>query len=131
MCDFGPDATDPRTFPLSQPPVAVPPEIWKPRRVVVVSDNAINHRHGRGHGLCLVVPFSATPPKTPDAWDVFFPARSYRSLTKDVWAECARVTLASHARLDRVIAGQGYRSEFLKPDDMARIEDGLHAALGL
>jgi len=131
MCDFGPDAQDPNTFPLRKPPVAVPPEIWKVRRVVVVSNDAINHKHGRAPGVCLVVPFSATPPNTPEPWDVLFPARSYRSLTRDVWAKCASVGIVSHARLDRVIAGQGYRTDFLTAVDMARIEAGLRAALSL
>ena len=110
----------------------VSPEMAKVRRVVVVSPNHLNHRHGRAPGLCLVVPFSATPPATPGPHDVFFPAGVYRSLTVDVWAKCAAVTLVSHDRLDRVGVRRGvYLREMLSPADMARIEAGLRAALGL
>ena len=131
LCDFGPDPDEPSTYPLRVPPVSKPPEIWKLRRAVVVSAKAANHKHGAGPGVCLVVPFSAKPPQTPEAHDVFFASRSYRSFTKDVWARCAAITHVSHARLDRVIAGQGYRTDFLTQEDMARVEAGMRAALGL
>jgi uncharacterized protein YifN (PemK superfamily) len=131
MCDFGPDPLDPLTFPLRVPPVSTAPEVWKTRRVIVVSNDRLNHKHGVGPGLCTVVPCSATPPATPGLWDVPFAARSYRSFTKDVWASCASLFRISHARLDRVIAGQGYRGDFLSHGDMARVEDGIRAALGL
>ena len=131
MCDFGPDPSDPLTFPLGKPPVGVTPELWKIRQVTVVSPATLNHKHGAGPGVCLVVPFSATPPKTEDPWDVPFEARSYLSLPKASWAKCAAVTLVSHARLDRVLAGRGYRGDFLSAADLVRVEDGLRAALGL
>ena len=131
MCDFGPDPLDSRTFPLNVPPVSTAPEVWKRRRAIIVSDNRLNHKHGAGPGLSTVVPCSATPPNTPGPWDVPFAARSYRSFTLDVWANCASLFRVSHDRLDRVIAGQGYRGDFLRPADMARVEDGLRAALGL
>lgn len=131
MCDFGPDPLDPATFPLHVAPVSAAPEVWKCRRVIVVSDDRLNHKHGAGPGLCTIVPCSATPPRSPGTWDIPFAARSYRSFTRDVWANCASLFRVSHARLDRVIAGQGYRGDYLRPADMARIEDGLRAALGL
>ena len=131
MCDFGPDPLDPATFPLRVPPVSAAPEVWKRRRVIVVSDDRLNHKHGIGPGLCTVVPCSATPPRTPGPWDVPFQARSYRSFTRDVWANCAALYHVSHARLDRVIAGQGYRGDFLAATDMDRIEDGMRSALGM
>lgn len=131
MCDFGPDPDDPLTFPLGRPPVGVSPEMWKIRQVVVVSPGALNHKHGTGPGVCLVVPFSATPPRSEAAWDVHFAAKSYASLPKASWAKCALVSLVSHARLDRVIVGRGYRGDFLSPIDLARVQDGLRAALGL
>ncbi|WP_409565243.1 type II toxin-antitoxin system PemK/MazF family toxin [Methylobacterium sp. J-078] len=131
MCDFGPDPTDPITFPLGKPPVGVAPEMWKIRPVVVVSPAALNHKHGTGPGVCLVVPFSATPPRTEDPWDVPFAAKASPSLRKASWAKCAAVTLVSHARLDRVITGRGYRGDFLSPADMTRVDEGMRAALGL
>lgn len=131
MCEFGPDPLNPETFPLRQAPVGVSPELWKFRQVVVVSPEALNHKHGTGPGVCLVVPFSATPPRSEDPWDVPFATGTYASLRKTSWAKCAAVTLVSHARLDRVIAGRGYRGEFLTPMDMARVEAGIRAAMAL
>jgi hypothetical protein len=43
--------------------------------------------------------FSALDPiltTLPGNYDVFFPAGRYRSLSKDVWAKCASLTLVSH-----------------------------------
>lgn len=131
MCEFGPDPMNVATFPLHYPPVSVAPEIWKWRRVIVVSGARLNHKHGVGPGLCSVVPCSATPPASPGPWDVAFAARSYQSFTKDVWASCASIIRVSHARLDRVTAGRGYRGDFLTPADMKRVEDGMRAALSL
>lgn len=131
VCDFGPDPLDPVTFPLAHPPVSVAPELWKVRPVVVVSPLALNHRHAAGPGVCLVVPFSATEPRTEDAWDVPFEARAYRGLPRACWAKCAALTLVSHARLDRPLSGRGYRTDFVSDDDMARIGAGLRAALAL
>ena len=131
MCDFGPDPLDPHTVPVYVPPVSAAPEIWKNRRVIVVSDDRLNHPHGHGPGLCTVVPCTSREPKTAGPWDVAFAARSYRSFTLNVWASCAALIRVSHVRLDRVIAGRGYRGDFLRPDDMARIEAGIRAAFGL
>ncbi|MCP1591979.1 type II toxin-antitoxin system PemK/MazF family toxin [Methylorubrum extorquens] len=131
MCDFGLDPDDPLTFPLREPPVGMTPELWKTRQVVVVSPAAQNHKHGTGPGLCIVVPFSATPPRSEAAWDIPFAAKSYPSLPKASWAKCAALTHVSHARLDRVLVGRGYRGDFLSPADLARVQDGIRAALGL
>lgn len=131
MCEFGPDPLDAATFPLRKPPVSVAPEMWKPRRVIVISDDRLNHKHGAGPGLCSVVPCSATEPMSVGPWDVPFAERSYRSFTKPVWASCASVIRVSHARLDRVLAGRTYCNEFLSGSDMARLEIGMRAAFGL
>lgn len=131
MCDFGPDPNEPTSYPVWGPPLSTWPEIWKLRRVVVVSPDSLNHRHGTGAGLCVVVPFSATKPKSTSPHDVFFMARSYRSLTKDVWASCASPIRVSHNRLDRPYGTKGYKTEFLSALDLVRISDGLRAAFGL
>ena len=107
------------------------PEIWKLRRAVIVSTNALNHLHGRAPGLCTVVPFSATRPTTVGPWDIFIPVGSYRSLTADVWAKCAATLQVSHQRLDRVLAGRHYINEPITPKDLALIEAGIRAALDL
>jgi uncharacterized protein YifN (PemK superfamily) len=109
----------------------VPPEMRKQRRAVVVSPRSYNARHGQGPGRCIVVPFSASPPKTLKPSDVPFPTGPYKSLTVDTWAICEAVMNVSHERLDRVATGQRFLSEAVAAADMARIEDGLRHALGL
>jgi uncharacterized protein YifN (PemK superfamily) len=128
MCDFGQDPSDPATYPVNAPPLPMTPEIWKLRRAVVVSTNALNHPHGRGPGLCSVVPFSATRPGKVGPWDIFIPVGSYRSLTADVWAKCASTAQVSHGRLDRVLAGRGFIQENMTATDLALIENGIKAA---
>ncbi len=74
-------------------------------------------------------PFSATPPRSEEPWDVPFAARAYPSLPKPSWAKCASVTLVSHARLDRVLVGRGYRGDVMKAEDMGRIGARLAGSL--
>lgn len=81
--------------------------------------------------MCTIVPFSATAPRSDEDHDVLIPAGSYRGLTKSVWAKCASLTVVSHARLDRPLAGRSYVTEALSDADMKRIEAGIRAALGL
>jgi uncharacterized protein YifN (PemK superfamily) len=131
MCNFGPDPSEPLTYPVHTPPLSMSPEIWKLRRAVIISTEVLNHRHGRAPGLCTVVPFSGTRPLTVGPWDVFIPVGSYRSLTMDVWAKCAATLQISHARLDRVLAGRSYTQEYVTPQHLALIEGGVKAALGV
>lgn len=109
----------------------VPPEMRKQRRAVVVSPRSANHRHGQGPGRCVVVPFTATPPRFASPADVAFGVGAYRSLTVPTWAACGSVATVSHARLDRVAAGRSYIVESLTIADLARIEEGLRHAFGL
>ncbi len=107
------------------------PEMWKIRQVVVrlarpAQPSAWNR------AWCLPRrTVQCTPPRSEDPWDVPFAAKAYPSLPKASWAKCASITLVSHARLDRVIAGRGYRGDFVSEADMARVEAGLRAAFGL
>jgi uncharacterized protein YifN (PemK superfamily) len=108
------------------------PEMDKSRRIVVVSPRSYNDRHGAGPGRCVVVPFTATDPGaflTPA--DVPFSAGVYECLSVNTWAICSAAISVSHARLDRVHTGAGYRRESLSLADMERIENGLRHALGL
>lgn len=131
MCDFGPDPSEPGTYPCETPPLSVAPEVWKERRVAIISVNGVNHLHGRAPGVCIVVPFSSKPPKAPKDWDVFFDLGAYHSFSKPVWAKCAGLMHVSHRRLDRVASGRSFVSEELKPEDILRVEAGVLAALGL
>jgi uncharacterized protein YifN (PemK superfamily) len=107
------------------------PKIRKLRRVVIVSANALNHSHGRGPGLCSVVPFGATRPGKVEPRDIFIPVGSYRSLTVDVWAKCAAAAQVSHGRLDRVLAGRTYIQANMTATDLALIDRGIKADLSL
>lgn len=95
MCEFGPD---PRriTSGVMAGPLAVPPEIWKRRHVVVVS-------HGQG-GTCLVVPFSTEAPTRVRGFHHRIPAGSYPFFEtgKDSWAKADIMEAVSYGRLDRV-----------------------------
>ncbi|MHA6690060.1 type II toxin-antitoxin system PemK/MazF family toxin [Devosia sp. A449] len=104
----------------------VDPEMRKVRRVVVVSPRSYNRA-----GRCVVVPFSATQPRSLEPSHVPFADGVYRALTIATWAICDTVSHVSFTRLDRVKSGQTYLREFLSRDDMARVEQGLGHALGL
>ena len=108
-----------------------PPEMRKRRRVAIVSPRSHNRRHGHRPGRCLVVPFSATPPRHPTPADVHFLSGIYASLTVPTWAICSAVASVSHDRLDRVAVGRAFLSETLSSDDMTRFEVGLRYAMGL
>lgn len=110
----------------------VPPEMDKPRQVVVVSETALNHRHAKAAGTCVVVPFSTVPPHSDGDEEVFIGSGSYWSLPEDSWARCKLVDTVSHDRLDLLLRhGRRIPSEFMSPADMTRIEDGIRAALGI
>jgi len=109
----------------------VPPEMPKTRRVAVVSPKSYNMRHGLGPGRCIVVPFSASPPKLFRPSHIPFAAGAYASLTVPTWAICEAVASLSHARLDRVASGKRFLSEKLSDTDLERIETGLKHALGM
>lgn len=108
----------------------VPPEMRKLRRVAVVSPDSFNHRHGRGPGKAIVVPFSATPPRRPVASHVPFDATTYRSLTVPTWAIGEAIAHVSHDRLDRVFASGRFLNEHLSSADLDRIVAAVRHAIG-
>ena len=110
----------------------VSPEMNKPRQVVVVSTTALNHRHAKAPGTCVVVPFSTVPPNSDGDEEVFIGSGSYWSLPEDSWARCKLVDTVSHDRLDLLLRrGRRMRSEFISSTDMIRIEEGIRVALGI
>jgi len=109
----------------------IAPELGKERRVVVVSPRSYNRRHGMNAGRCIVVPFSATPPRVMTPAYVEFSVGRYRSLSELTWAVCESIRSVSHDRLNRVWAAGANLNESLAADDMARIEIGLRHALGI
>ena len=108
----------------------VPPEMRKVRRVVVVSPRSYNRPQRNAPGKCVVVPFSATEPRTVLASHVAVPIGVYQSLTKPTLAICEMVAHVSHARMDRVAVGRRFISEEMQAVDLEQIEAGLRHALG-
>ena len=64
----------------------VQPEMRKVRCVVVVLPQSYNRRHPNAPGKCVVVPLSATEPRTVLVSRVAVPIEVYESLTKPTWA---------------------------------------------
>jgi uncharacterized protein YifN (PemK superfamily) len=108
----------------------LPPELDKERRVVVISPRSYNRRHGFGPGRCLVVPFSTTVPHEMTPAYVPFDAVTYKSLSEPTWAVCESIRSASHERLNRVRVGGENLNEIMSQADLARVQIGLHHALG-
>lgn len=96
----------------------VPPEMVKPRRVVVISPYQLNKR-----GICTVVPLSTTAPNKIEDFHHLIPAGKYRflSLQKDVWVKADMITTISIARLDRIRVGHVFVSPSLNTEDFERI----------
>lgn len=110
----------------------VDPEMRKKRQAVVVSILANNQRHALASGNCTVVPFTTVAPKTPSPDDIFIPAGTYWSLSKDSWARCKMVATVSHNRLDLILfKGKRRPTEFLTQGHMNDVAQGLVHALGL
>lgn len=110
----------------------ISPEMRKSRQVAVVSVLSNNQRHGLAPGTATVIPFTTVVPKTPGADDLFIPAGTYWSLTKDSWARCKMVTTVSHARLDLILRNnRRHPTEFLSEKHLQELAQGLAFALGL
>lgn len=110
---------------------SVPPEMRKKRQVVVISIDAMNYRHGRSAGTCVVVPFTTVTPRTVGPEDIFIPASSYWSLPKDSWARAKMITSVSHDRLDLILrSGKRHPSEFISKLHMMDIKAAIEIVLG-
>ena len=110
----------------------VDPEMRKTRQVVVVSATALNHRHAKAAGTCVVVPFTTVPPDAGGDDDVFVAGGTYWSLPDDSWARCKLIDTVSHDRLDLMLRhGKRHSSEFLSDVDMDRISVGIRSALAM
>lgn len=144
VCDFDMAVDRPAGYPATPADptainkvalAAIPAEMTKIRPVVVVSPTSRNGLHARGPGHVLVVPFSTVPPRTPDATDVHFAARSYPAFSRESWAKCALLACVSHQRLNRQTVFRKGKpitlAVVLSADDMDRIAEGICAAAGL
>ena len=100
----------------------VPPEMVKPRRVVIVSRGEHNK-----YGLCTVLPFSTTPPITEQRFHVKFDPGTYPFLhqTLPCSAKCNMINTLSTSRLDRIRVRGRYMSPSLESDDLAKIYEAM------
>lgn len=104
----------------------VPPEIVKPRPVIVISKT---DSHGPQRNLCTVVAVSTTPPNTVMPWHhrlSFNPNPSQSDMT--AWVKCDMIYTVSYARLDKPHTksnrdGRIYHSIRIPTDDLQAILD--------
>jgi uncharacterized protein YifN (PemK superfamily) len=124
MCEFGPDPRALMTE-IRRGPLAVPPEIWKKRQVVVVS-------HGAG-GTCLVVPFSTEAPRRPRGYHHRIPVGTYPffEMEKDSWVKADMMEAVSYDRLDRVQINGRFSGASLSNADFRAVQACVLDALSL
>ncbi len=105
----------------------VPPEMVKPRRVVVISPKWLNNR-----GICTVVPISTTPPTPELSIHIRFEAGKYVFFSdkKPCWAKCDMQSAVSMKRLDRIRIGHRFYAPTILPVDLTRIRNALLQVIG-
>ena len=91
-------------------PLAVKPEIWKERHVVVINAS---------FGVTTVVPFSTVAPRSPMRSHFCIPAGKYQFMDQhdDSWLKGDLVTTVSNDRLDRPFVGNRRTIVSLSKDD--------------
>lgn len=142
LCDYGGDPNDAATYPIEAPAMLFPPpgrgrmlvsappslsvvpEMFKVRRVVVLSTN-------RAADLVIVAPFSTQEPVPTLGYHHFIPHGKYRFFTADSWLKGDMVMAVSPHRLDR-IAVNGMRGRTpLDRADLEAVQAAVLDALGL
>jgi uncharacterized protein YifN (PemK superfamily) len=106
----------------------VPPEMVKPRRVVVISPKFLNNR-----GICTVVPLSTSAPDPELPIHVRFEAGSYAFLSRDVacWAKCDLQAAVALKRLDRLRLGSHFHAPRISREDLQRIREAVLYMIGM
>jgi uncharacterized protein YifN (PemK superfamily) len=94
MCDFGPDPDNVTPPGLMFGPLAVKPEIYKERQVIVINSS---------NGLTTVVPLSTVAPRSLMKIHFKITAGSYDFLShaEDSWVKADLISTVSNQRLDR------------------------------
>lgn len=142
LCDYGGDPNDANTYPIEAPGMLFPhpgqgrmlvaappslgvtPEMFKVRRVVVISTNA-------QADLVVVAPFSTQEPVPLRGYHHFIPNGKYRFFTADCWVKADALMAVSPHRLDR-IAVNGMRGRTpLDQADREAIQAAVLDAVGL
>ncbi len=113
--------------------VAIGAEMIKRRPSVVVS-----RRDSHARGLVTVVPLSTTPPHPPRAWHHPLPHLKIAGWPDAAvtWAKCDMLATVSVTRLNKPYIktrrdGRIYRTLLLAAEDLAAVQDGVRAYLGL
>ena len=106
----------------------VPPEMVKPRRVIVISPKKFNNL-----GTCMVVPVSKTPPNEAPPLHIQFPAGKYHFFHRDFpcWAKCNMVYSVSLQRLDRLRVGTEYLTPSITELDLRLVRRTVAFAAGI
>ena len=123
-CDYGPDPLDTTIYPVYAPPLGMPPEMQKNRRVVVLNAN-------RDGSLIMIAPFSHIAPKRIENYHHLIPFGRYPFFTTDSWLKGDMLMAASPARLDRVKFQGRYARAALNAVDLKEIRKCTLEALGL
>jgi len=104
----------------------IAPEIVKVRPAVVISaDNPASTR------LCIVVPFSTTPPRIVRPVHFHVPAGRYAFAQEEQWVKGDLIAHVRFERLDRVRVNGRFRRFDLPAADFAEIRKCVLHAVGL
>jgi uncharacterized protein YifN (PemK superfamily) len=124
ICDFGPDPDSIVAPGVMRGPLAVKPEIWKDRHVVVLSSS---------FETTTVVPFSTKAPRSPTKVHHCIPAGTYAFMDQheDSWLKGDLITTVSNSRLDRPFVGNRRTVVSLSKDDLRAVRKAVLNALRL
>lgn len=124
ICNYGPDPRNIQAPGVMHGPLAVPPEMWKHRHVVVLSS---------GPHMAIVAPFSTKAPPSVQRFHHCIPAGTYpfMSATEDNWLKGDLMGSVSITRLDRPMVNGRHSSVYVSNDDMKAIQKAVLYALRL
>lgn len=110
ICDFGPDPDSIVEPGVMEGPLAVKPEIWKERHVVVINSSI---------DVTTVIPFSTVAPRSPMRIHHRIPAGTYQFMDQqdDSWLKGDLITTVSNQRLDRPFVGNRRSTVYLDRAD--------------
>lgn len=124
MCEFGPNPDQIAPPGIMRGPLAVKPEIFKLRQVIVI--NAASE-------LTTVVPLSTVAPRTPSKIHFKIEAGKYAFLdaTDDSWVKGDLITTVSNQRLDRPFVAGRRETVKITPDDLKDVRKVILHALAM
>ena len=125
MCDYGPNPRNIVAPGVITGPLAVPPEMYKNRHVMVIS--APSSR------LAAVIPFSTDPPLTVKNHHYKIIKGKYEFFNPgcDIWCKGDMTAAVSYERLSRCLVGGRPGNFYLDDEDKARVLECVRQALRL